>query len=470
MEALLRGTFFNSHIRSEKIGKREMWLGHFAGPLCVILLNTILTNYLNVYYTDVMNISGIWNGLFLCGFPIVVKIMDALTFVVMGRIVDRTVTPQGKARPWILFSAPLLVISTILLFTVPDSRDLVVVCWIFFSYNLFYSIAFTAYNTSHTLMVPLSTKDSEERNRLSLFTNSQGMVVGVLVAILFPCFVIPAIGVNRRSWISLMTGVALVSFPFILMEYFFTRERVTEDSELTNRADVIKISLKQQFLCCIKSQKWIVLMLYLIILQLANALFSASTFYYCNWVLGSYNDGITQALFYAVGQAPLGIGIVLCTPVCRRIGRNNAMIGGFVLAALGTAVCLLNPENLIIVLAGQFIKSLGLVPSAYMVTALLGEALDDVEICSGVRCDGFSSSVYNIIGTITAGAALCIFNFGLTQLGYVAPGDTVMPVQNPQIKMFFIFAAIGSQMIAYPLLAVLLKVGNRERSGKKQCT
>lgn len=90
-------------------------------------------------------------------------------------------------------------------------------------------------------------------------------------------------------------------------------------------------------------------MLHLIILQLANALFSVSTFCCCNWVLGSYNNGITQALFYAIGQTPLGIGIVLCTSVCKKLGRNKAMIGGFILAAAGTAVCLLNPVNLIIV-------------------------------------------------------------------------------------------------------------------------
>lgn len=461
MEALLKSSIFNSRIHSEKIGKAEMWLGHFAGPLCVILLNTILTNYLNVYYTDVMDISNIWGGLFLCGFPIVVKVMDAFTFILMGRIVDRTRTRQGKARPWILISAPLLVISTILLFTVPEGNELITVCWIFLSYNLFYSIAFTAYNTSHTLMVPLSTKDSTERNKLSLFTNSQGMVAGVLVAILFPCFIIPAIGVNRVNWITLMTGVALVSFPFIVLEYFYTRERITEDADRKTggETETKTISLKQQLICCLKSRKWVILMAYLIILQLANALFSASTFYYCNWVLGSYNDGITQALFYAVGQAPLGIGIVLCNPICKKLGRTNAMAGGFLVAMAGTAICLLNPENLAVVLTGQFIKSMGLVPSAYMVTALLGDALDDVEVCSGIRCDGFSSSVYNIIGTITAGLALCIFNFGLTRLGYTAPGIGTITAQNPQIEMFFIFTAIGVQMAAYPVLAVLLKLG-----------
>lgn len=121
-------------------------------------------------------------------------------------------TKQGKARPWILFSAPLLVISTILLFAVPKVGEAVVIYWIFLSYNLFYSVAYTAYGTSHTLMVPLSTKDEMERNKLSLFTNTQNMVAGMLIAIVFPCFVLPAIGVNQSAWIWLMTGVALGIF------------------------------------------------------------------------------------------------------------------------------------------------------------------------------------------------------------------------------------------------------------------
>lgn len=78
-------------------------------------------------------------------------------------------------------------------------------------------------------MVLLSTRNEQERNKLSLLTNSQGMVAGILVAIIFPCIVIPAIGVNEKSWIALMTGVVLVAFPFILMEYFYTRERITEE-------------------------------------------------------------------------------------------------------------------------------------------------------------------------------------------------------------------------------------------------
>ena len=39
------------------------------------------------------------------------------------------------------------------------------------SYNLFYSFAFTIYNMSHNLMVPLSTRNIEQRGSLSVFNN-----------------------------------------------------------------------------------------------------------------------------------------------------------------------------------------------------------------------------------------------------------------------------------------------------------
>ena len=456
MQDFLSGKLFNSRILSEKVGKKEKYLGHFLGPISVILINSILSNYLNVYYTDVLDISGIWGGVFIGAFPIVAKMLDVLTFIYMGRIVDGTRSKQGKARPWIFLSAPLLVISMILLFVVPVGNENVTAIWIFLSYTMFYAVAYTMYSTAHTLLVPLSTHDEEERSKLSLVANTPNMAAGSLIAILFPCLVVPMIGVNRRSWMGIMLAVAVAAFPMILIEYFFTRERVTEESRGKEKKQETVLSLKQQFKCCLKSRNWIVLMLYLVVLQVVNALFSAGTFYYCNWVLGSYNDGFTQALFYALGQAPLGIGILACTPVCKRFGKRNAMMGGFVLSFIGVILCLLNPRDLVLVLAGQFIRTIGLIPSSFMISSLLGDALDDVEKVSGERCDGFSSSVFNCIITMASGVALCIFNYGITYLGYQAPTAAAVPVQNPGVQNFMIFSVIGVQAVAYPLIVALL--------------
>lgn len=463
---LLSSRIFKTRIRSEHVSGKERWLGYFWGPIGVTLMSGILTSYLNVYYTDVIDISGIWGGAFLSSFPFVCRILDAITFVLMGRIIDKTVSPQGKARPWILISTPILLVSMILLFLVPDSNDWVRVIWVFTSYFLFYAIGYTAYGTSHTLLVPLSTKNVAERGKLSVFSNAQYMLSGTFLAILFPCVLVPMMGVDRGAWIQTITIVTCICCPMLLLEYYYTRERVTEETNAAGRnarrkeittGSAKALTMKEQLKCCFKSRYWILVMVYVIVIGLVNALSSAAIFYYCNWVLGSYNDGFTQALFYGLGNAPLGLGIFLCGPICRKLGRRNAMLGGFVIAVSGCLLCVTNPTNLVLVLAGQFIKAIGLIPSTFMLSAMLADALDDVEVQSGERCDGFSSSVYNVVGTLSSGIALAVFNACLTGFGYQAPSAMeVISAQNELVQRFFIFGALGSQLIGYVVLAVLM--------------
>lgn len=456
---LLSSKIFDSRAPAEKVTSREKILGHFMGPIAVVVMNAILSNYLNVYYTDVLKIGGIWGGMFISAFPIVAKVLDVLTFIFMGMVVDRTKSRQGKARPWILFSAPLMVVCLVLLFAVPTGNDNLTAVWIFVSYTLFYAVAFTMYSTAHTLLVPLATNDPTERQQLSTIANTPNMAAGSFVAILFPCLLVPFMGVVGGRWIAVAVALAIVSLPLILLEFFFTRERVTQNDASSGEA----ISLSTQLRCCVKSRSWVVLMIYLVVINLVNSLFSAGTFYYCNWVLGSYNDGYTQALFYALGQAPLGIGLFLCNPLAKRLGKRNSMLLGMIISTLGAALCLVNPQSLPVVLAGQFIRSLGLIPGTYMISSMLGDALDDVERVSGKRCDGFSSSVLNCIVTIMGGVALCIFNYGISHLGYQAPTADIIPVQNGTIQSFIIFCVIGVQLFAYPLIAVITRFFREER-------
>ena len=108
-----------SRITSQEVTKKEKWLGYLLGPAGALLLNAVLATYLNVYYTDVLNLTPLWGGMFLTIFPIVSKVIDAITNILMGQVIDRTKTKEGKARPWLLLSAPLVTITGILLFTVP---------------------------------------------------------------------------------------------------------------------------------------------------------------------------------------------------------------------------------------------------------------------------------------------------------------------------------------------------------------
>ena len=101
---------------------------------------------------------------------------------------------RRKGTAVAVFVAFLMPVTGILLFTVPRASETVQVIWIMVSYNLFYSIAYTIYNMSHTLMVPLSTRNTTERGGLSVFNNiASVMMSGIIVALVFPMVVMPAL-------------------------------------------------------------------------------------------------------------------------------------------------------------------------------------------------------------------------------------------------------------------------------------
>ncbi|MBQ7624486.1 MAG: MFS transporter, partial [Clostridia bacterium] len=419
-KSLIESRIFHSRIKSKNVTGKEKWLGYLIGPIGAILLHAVLASYLNIYYTDVLKLTNIWGGLFLTLFPLVSKGIDALTNILMGYIIDRTRTKQGKARPWLLLSAPLLTISGILLFVVPNGSDTLKAIWVLISYNLFYSFAYTIFSMSHSLMVPLSTRNTIQRGGLSVFNQiATIMVTGIVVALFFPMLIMPVLGVNKELWITLMSILSIIALPLTLLEYYFTKERITEES--AGKTEEKKIPFKFQLKAIFTDKYFILLILYFLVYTVGMTLKNIGLVYYCNYVLGTYNDGITQTLVSVLGGIPMGIGIFVVWPLAKKFGKKNVTMAGFLIYALGSLICFLAPTNLYMVLVGQFIKNIGGLPCAYVFMALFADTLDHMEWKTGFRNDGTAMSIYNIIMVAAAGICTGIFNFFLSSSGYVAP-------------------------------------------------
>lgn len=416
---MLGNRVFNSKVKSKNVTNKEKWLGYLVGPIGALLLNAVLGTYLNVYYTDVLKLTTIWGGLFLTIFPLVSKIIDAGTNVLMGYIIDRTKTKQGKARPWLLVSAPFLTITGILLFVVPSGNITLQVIWVIFSNNLFYSFAFTIYTMAHSLMVPLSTRNTVQRGGLSVFNQiSTIMISGIVVALVFPMAIMPIVGVDKTSWIILMGIISGLALPLTLIEYYFTKERITEEK---SGEEEKKVPFLLQLKAIFTDKIVVLLIVYFLIYTIGTTFKNIALVYYCNYVLGTYNDGITQTLVSVLGGIPMGIGIFAVWPLAKKFGKKNVTMIGFLIYAVGSAICWMQPNNLILVLIGQFIKNIGGLPCAYVFMALFADALDGIEWRTGFRADGMAMSIYSIITVAVVGICTGLFNLFLANYGYVAP-------------------------------------------------
>ena len=464
---------FESRIRTEDVSRKEKWFGYLLGPSGALLLNAVLATYLNVYYTDVLNLTGLWGGAFLVVFPIISKVLDAVTNIVMGYVIDRTRTKEGKARPWLLLSAPMVAVTGILLFTVPQSSTGVQAVWVMVSYNLFYSLAYTIFNMSHSLMVPLSTRNSTQRGGLSVFNQiANVMMTGILVALIFPMLIMPAVGVDKGRWVLLMSILSILALPLTLLEYYFTKERVTLEGRQDESAAKTVPFLKQ--LKAIFTDKYmLIIYVYFFINTFGTVIKNMSLVYFCNYVLGTYNDGVTQTMISVIGGIPMGIGIFAVWPLAKRFGKRNLTVAGFVLFALGSAICWLFPKNMVIMLVGQFIKNIGGLPCSYVFMALFADVLDHMEWKTGFRSDGVAMSIYNTISVAMVGVCTGIFNGMLAGSGYVAPyydaAGELVAVQSEAVQGVITFGFVGLETITGAILAVLLLFLNIEKTiGRKQ--
>lgn len=462
---------FNSRIKSPDMEKKEKWVGYLIGPAGALLLNAVLASYLNVYYTDVLNLTTVWGGLFLMAFPIISKVIDAITNVIMGYIIDHTKTKQGKARPYLLLAAVLLPITGILLFTVPEFNETLEVIWVMLSYNLFYSLAFTIYNMSHNLMVPLSTRNSEQRGVLAVFNNiATIMISGIIVALIFPMLVLPQLGVVKEKWIAMAAILSILALPLTLLEYYHTKERVTEENaDVTEEND---ITFKQQMKAVLTDRYMFCLLLYFFVYTIGSMLKNIALVYYCNYVLGTYNDGITQTMVSVIGGIPMGIGIFAVWPLAKKFGKRNLTAAGFVLYGLGSAICWMAPTNMVIVLVGQFIKNIGGLPCAYVFMALMADTYDHLEWKNGFRVDGAAMSIYSIITVAVGGICTGVFNILLSKTGYIAPslvdGVTVAAQQPDAVKSMITFCFVGLEVITSVIVFVLLMFINVEKGLKEK--
>ena len=454
---LFDSPLLDSRIKSANTQKSELLLGYFAGPcLLYMAYYAIAGTYLTQFYTDVLGLAG---G-FLIWMPFISKVIDAITNIIMGRIIDKTHTKQGKARPWVLLSGVLIAITGILLYTVPKASYNVQIAWIVVSYNLFFALAFTVYNMSHALMVPLSTRNTKQRDTLALLTSAgTAMIPGVLVTIILP-MIINAIGVGsgaQGTWITVMSILSILAIPATLLEYFFTKERVTEDAAVAGEAQET-VSFTAQMKACFSDPYWLIAMGIFLVYQIFNFLSTNSMIYYCNWVLGNSVESGTgnQVLVNMIGQAPLGIGLVILWPLVRKFGKRMVMMFGFGMAAIGSLIVLLFPGNMGAVLGGLVIKSFGALPT-YLFIAQSAEALDHIEWKNNFRTDGFSASVSSIIVTVAAGIGQSILLGGISRFGYIAPNATTEIINQPEaVRNFFNWCFVGVPMVGFFISSLLM--------------
>lgn len=451
-----------SRVTNQDVKIPEMLLGYLVGPFGALLASGIFTSILQTYFTDVLKLDLA----FLTSLQLVSTIFIVVSNLVVGQLIERTNTLAGKARPWILLSALTLSVASVLMFVVPFEGTARLV-WVAIAYNLFYAVAYPIYNTANSALIPLSTRNSQQRGTLASFTNMAGLGVMGAGSMVFPILVSFALKENQFLWFVAMLAVAIFSGLTIYLQYLFTRERVTE--ELAGQKTVLEEkknapSIGAQLSAVTSEKMWWIVMLFYIGFQWSGALKNGSMSYFCKWVLdnsffGTADAwGASQSLLSILGAVPMAAAAAVVSPLCNKFGKRIVCLLGMLVGVLGGVIAGMGGSSLIPVAVGVALKCLGSAPACYMILALLADVIDHIEYKSGIRTDGLTMSIYSSI--MVAGTPICnaIFSAMLNMSGYNQNADVAMGIlgQSAAAQQAIAASYIWVETIAFAICAVLI--------------
>ena len=153
-------------------------VGYGSGDVAGNCVYALLTAFMMIYLTDTVGLSmGIVSTLIA-----VSKIFDGVSDFFFGRMIDKTKTKMGKARPWMIYGFIGCAICLSACFMVPTSWGTTAqYAYFFIAYTLLNSIFYTANNIAYASLTALVTKNSSERVQLGsirfMFAFGTSMVI-----------------------------------------------------------------------------------------------------------------------------------------------------------------------------------------------------------------------------------------------------------------------------------------------------
>ena len=436
-------------IKSDEVKIQEIALGYFLAPFCAMLANSIFGAYLTRYYADVLGWTKFGAGAFAALLPIVSVVFVVLGNLMVGKWIDNTRTTAGKARPYLFASIPLMAVAIILMFASPNNGSPLQMIWIAVSYNLYYSIAYPCYYTaSNASMVAAA-----------------GVGASIVVPILLQSYMFSYNGTSLdvaasySHWRVLSLVFALVTAFGIILEYFFTRERITEETmDLPQAAEAIP--MKTHVNACKADKYWWMVILFVFFFQMGQLVKNTSMSFYVRWMFDSVltasdpesASGALMSTLGLIGGLPSAVGMVIAWPLANKLGKKRAIVIGMFFSLLGGVVAFLGVHSFKMVCTGVVLKAIGIIPAQYVMLAVISDVLDHLEAKNGFRSDGFTMSIYGSIMVGLLGLAVGIVSGLLGATGY----DATLTRQPVAAENVLIFVYLGMDMLSFVVSIFLL--------------
>ena len=414
----------------------------FGWGLGSLGLSTIL-NTLNVllvaYLTLVVGLDPALAG----SLVLLAKVYDMVTDLPMGWLSDRTVTPLGPRRPYLLAAGIITPLAMMLLFS-PPAIDPVTYITVAL---LLYASGYTLFNVPYLSMPAELASDTHLRTRM-MAHRSAFIAGGTFFGVALAPYLVGSLGGGEAGYSVLGKVMAVVVAIAVLGSFYLTR------SDHPRQAQQVYMPLRQQMAVLLSNRHFLALLGIKVTHLLALATGAGSLFFFIRFALGydmqvlGIYGGVTT-LFWALSM-----------PFWSRMARLRGKRWGYFVATTAYALVTLSwlmagPDEpfAILLLRGM---TFGIISGGMLLmgNAMLQDVMDLDFRETGKRKNGLFAGMYSLTEKLTSGIGAQILGVVLSVTGFsrLAVEQSESAIQG----IYFTVAVIPAALMVLSLAAIWL--------------
>ena len=479
-KGIFNSKLLDSRVKTRAVSRKEKVFGHLIGPLGMIFIVNTIAALVEKFFMQMVGLAyptgqdGTANLMAAALGNDYQLVMMIIKFVVIGVsvlnswLLTHTKCRQGRLRPWYLIFSFLTIIIGVLIFLF-SPNIMGEAYWVYFFIVLacYNTIGSTYFYVFKDMIVSVSTHDPKEKAQLTFmrklcWTLISGIVIGLIVnSVLVPFWLQNDI----NGYAILLVAMSVCAVPLLLMEYYYTKERVIEDASLEAKGgNANNIPLKEQLKAMFTDRFYVILIVLMTMQGLIDNFKGGNVqYYYVQYLLGGATHPEMQMLYSIATGVPLGIGIFAIWPLAKKFGIKNVTFVGYAIALVSSIVGWIFADNMVVALVAGFFRNIGWMPNAYIFITLLYYAYDDIDFRSHIRVEGLLgvgivTALQNLIYAPVAGG----YESLLLNKGFVDNLE-VMPDPPEAVKEFMSMSFYLFDIILGAAMVILLPFVNVEK-------
>ena len=127
-------------------------VGYGSGDIAGNVVYAFLSSFVMIYLTNTVGLNPGIVGTLIA----VSKLLDGVTDIFFGSLIDKTHSKMGKARPWMLYGYIGCAITLVAIFAIPTNLgQFAQYAWFLIAYTLLNAVFYTANNIAYSALTAL---------------------------------------------------------------------------------------------------------------------------------------------------------------------------------------------------------------------------------------------------------------------------------------------------------------------------